>query len=115
MQHDVFESANICNANDDTNFIFYSGIYTENGIYFNDGLSTSKGAISAGGVWFPNARAINNSGVFVYGNYRLSTATPYYKDTQTLNVREMRWTNSSIQQDNSSWMAAARVVRCQME
>lgn len=115
MQHDVFESANICNANDDTNFIFYSGIYNENGIYFNDGLSTSKGAISAGGVWFPNARAINNSGVFVNGNYRLSTATPYYKDTQTLNVREMRWTNSSIQQDNSSWMAAARVVRCQME
>lgn len=115
MQHDVFESANICNANDDTNFRFYSGIYNENGIYFNDGLSTSKGAISAGGVWFPNARAINNSGVFVNGNYRLSTATPYYKDTQTLNVREMRWTNSSIQQDNSSWMAAARVVRCQME
>lgn len=115
MQHDVFESANICNANDDTNFSFDSGIYNENGIYFNDGSSTSKGAISAGGVWFPNARAINNSGVFVNGNYRLSTATPYYKDTQTLNVREMRWTNSSIQQDNSSWMAAARVVRCQME
>ena len=115
MQHDVFESANICNANDDTNFSFDSEIYNENGIYFNDGSSTSKGDISAGGVWFPNARAINNSGVFVNGNYRLSTATPYYKDTQTLNVREMRWTNSSIQQDNSSWMAAARVVRCQME
>lgn len=115
MQHDVFESANICNANDDTNFSFYRGIYNENGIYFNDDLSTSKGAISAGGVWFPNARAINNSGVFVNGNYRLSTATPFYKDTQTLNVREMRWTSSSIQQDNSSWMSAARVVRCQME
>ena len=115
MQHDVFESANICNANDNTEYSFYNGIYNENGIYFKDESQTSKGTISAGGVWFPNARAINNSGVFVNGNYRLSTATPYYKDTQTLNVREMRWTNSSIQQDNSSWMAAARVVRCQME
>lgn len=120
MQHDVFESANICNANDNTEYSFYNGIYNENGIYFNDGLSTSKGAISAGGVWFPNSRAINSAGNFVNdnvndNNYRLSTATPYYKDTQTLNVREMRWTNSSIQQDNSSWMSAARVVRCQME
>lgn len=115
MQHDVFQSANICNANDGTSYTFYSGIYNSNGIYFNDGLSTSKGAISAGGVWFPNSRAIGSSGNFVNGNYRLSTATPFYKDTQTLNVREMRWTNSSIQQDNSSWMAAARVVRCQME
>lgn len=115
MQHDVFQSANICNANDGTSYTFYSGIYNSNGIYFNDGLSTSKGAISAGGVWFPNSRAIGSSGNFVNGNYRLSTATPFYKDTQTLNVREMRWTKSSIQQDNSSWMAAARVVRCQME
>lgn len=115
MQHDVFQSANICNANDNTNFSFFPGIYDENGIYFNDGLRTSKGAISAGGVWFPNSRAIGSSGNFVNGNYRLSTATPFYKDTQTLNVREMRWTKSSIQQDNSSWMAAARVVRCQME
>lgn len=115
MQHDVFESANICNANDDTSYSFNDGICTEDGIYFNDGLSTSKGVISAGGVWFPNSRAINNSGNFVNGNYRLSTATPYYKDTQILNVREMRWTNSSIQQDESSWMSAARVVRCQME
>lgn len=115
MQHDVFESANICNANDNTEYSFYDGIYNENGIYFKDRLQTSKGTISAGGVWFPNARAINNSGDFVNGNYRLSTATPYYKDTQTLNVREMRWTNSSIKQDNTSWMSAARVVRCQME
>lgn len=119
MQHDVFESANICNANDDKEYSFYHGIYNENGIYFKDGLQTSKGAISAGGVWFPNSRAINSAGNFVYdnndNNYRLSTATPYYKDTQTLNVREMRWTNSSIKQDNSSWMSAARVVRCQME
>lgn len=115
MQHDVFESANICNANDDTSYSFNDGICTEDGIYFNDGSSTSKGVISAGGVWFPNSRAINSAGNFVNGNYRLSIATPYYKDTQTLNVREMRWTNSSIQQDNSSWMSAARVVRCQME
>lgn len=115
MQHDVFESANICNANDNTSFTFYNEIYTTNGIYFYDGSQTSKGTISAGGVWFPNARAINNSGDFVNGNYRLSTATPFYKDTQTLNVREMRWTSFSIQQDNSSWMSAARVVRCQME
>lgn len=125
MQHDVFESANICNANDDTNFSFVSGIYNENGIYFNDDLSTSKGAISAGGVWFPNSRAINGAGNFVNdNNYRLSTATPYYNPggyewgiykPPYVNCREMRWTNSSIQQDNSSWMSAARVVRCQME
>lgn len=115
MQHDVFQSANICNANDGTSYTFGSGIYNSNGIYFNDGLRTSKGVISAGRVWFPNSRAIGSSGNFVNGNYRLSTATPFYKDTQTLNVREMRWTKSSIQQDNSSWMAAARVVRCQME
>lgn len=125
MQHDVFESANICNANDGTSFTFYHGIYDKNGIYFKDGLQTSKGTISAGGVWFPNARAINNTGVFVNGNYRLSTATPYYypggKDQwgnyipPYVNCREMRWTNSSIKQDESSWMAAARVVRCQME
>lgn len=126
MQHDVFESANICNANDGTSFTFGSGIYHDNGIYFNDGAWTSKGGtISAGGVWFPNARAIGSSGSFVSGNYRLSTATPYYypggKDQWEnyippyVNCREMRWTNSSIKQDESSWMAAARVVRCQME
>lgn len=116
MQHDVFESANICNANDDTNFSFDSGIYNENGIYFNDDLSTSKGDISAGGVWFPNARGIASDGKFAAaGSYRLSTATPYYGNTQTLNCREMKWTSTSIWQDNSSWMADGRVVRCQME
>lgn len=116
MQHDVFESANICNANDDTNFSFYYGIYNENGIYFNDGWSTSKGTISAGGVWFPNARGIASDGKFAAaGSYRLSTATPYYENTQTLNCREMKWTSTSIWQDNSSWMADGRVVRCQME
>lgn len=125
MQHDVFESANICNANDNTEYSFYNGIYNENGIYFNDDLSTSKGTISAGGVWFPNSRAINSAGNFVNdNNYRLSTATPYYNPggyewgiykPPYVNCREMRWTNSSIKQDNTSWMAAARVVRCQME
>lgn len=116
MQHDVFESANICNANDGTSYTFYSGIYNSNGIYFNDDLSTSKGTISAGGVWFPNARGIASDGKFAAaGSYRLSTATPYYKDTQTLNCREMKWTSTSIWQDNSSWMADGRVVRCQME
>lgn len=116
MQHDVFESANICNANDDTNFSFYNGIYNENGIYFNDDLRTSKGAISAGGVWFPNARGIASDGKFAaVGAYRLSTATPFYKDSQTLNCREMKWSSTLIWQDNSSWMADGRVVRCQME
>ena len=116
MQHDVFESANICNANDDTNFSFHYGIYNENGIYFNDDLSTSKGAISAGGVWFPNARGIASDGKFAaVGAYRLSTATPFYKDSQTLNCREMKWSSTWIRQDNSSWMADGRVVRCQME
>lgn len=116
MQHDVFESANICNANDDTDFSFYYGIYNENGIYFNDDLRTSKGAISAGGVWFPNARGIASDGKFAAaGAYRLSTATPFYKDSQTLNCREMKWSSTLIRQDNSSWMADGRVVRCQME
>lgn len=116
MQHDVFESANICNANDDTNFSFYYGIYNENGIYFNDDLRTSKGTISAGGVWFPNARGIASDGKFAAaGAYRLSTATPFYKDSQTLNCREMKWSSTLIWQDNSSWMADGRVVRCQME
>lgn len=116
MQHDVFESANICNANDDREYSFYDGIYNENGIYFKDGFETSKGTISAGGVWFPNARGIASDGKFAAaGSYRLSTATPYYKDTQTLNCREMKWTSTSIWQDNSSWMADGRVVRCQME
>lgn len=116
MQHDVFQSANICNANDDTDFSFYYGIYNENGIYFNDDLRTSKGAISAGGVWFPNARGIASDGKFAAaGAYRLSTATPFYKDSQTLNCREMKWSSTLIRQDNSSWMADGRVVRCQME
>lgn len=116
MQHDVFESANICNANDDTKFSFHYGIYNENGIYFNDDLRTSKGAISAGGVWFPNARGIASDGKFAaVGAYRLSTATPFYKDSQTLNCREMKWSSTWIRQDNSSWMADGRVVRCQME
>lgn len=116
MQHDVFESANICNANDETSFTFISsGIYTDNGIYFYDDLMTSKGTISAGGVWFPNARAIASNGNFATGAYRLSTATPFYKDNQTLNCREIRWTDNSIQQKESSWMADGRVVRCQME
>lgn len=116
MQHDVFESANICNANDDTNFSFHYGIYNENGIYFNDDLRTSKGAISAGGVWFPNARGIASDGKFAaVGAYRLSTATPFYKDSQTLNCREMKWSSTWIRQYNSSWMADGRVVRCQME
>lgn len=116
MQHDVFESANICNANDNTSFTFYNGIYTTNGIYFYDGSQTSKGTISAGGVWFPNARGIASDGKFAAaGAYRLSTATPYYENTQKLNCREMKWTSTSICQDNSSWMADGRVVRCQME
>ena len=116
MQHDVFESANICNANDGTKYTFHDGIYNSNGIYFNDGLSTSKGVISAGGVWFPNARGIASDGMFAAaGTYRLSTATPFYKDSQTLNCREMKWSSTSIGQDNSSWMADGRVVRCQME
>lgn len=117
MQHDVFESANICNANDGTSFTFGSGIYHDNGIYFNDGAWTSKGGtISAGGVWFPNARGIASDGKFAAaGAYRLSTATPFYKDSQTLNCREMKWSSTSICQDNSSWMADGRVVRCQME
>lgn len=116
MQHDVFESANICNANDGTSFTFGSGINNADGIYFNDGSWTSKGAISAGGVWFPNARGIASDGKFAAaGAYRLSTATPYYENTQKLNCREMRWTSTSICQDNSSWMADGRVVRCQME
>lgn len=114
MQHDVFESANICNANDDTKFYINNPGDTSWGLYFDDSKSTNKGTIVADGVWFPNSKAINSTGVFVSDNYRLSTATPFYSDG-VLNVREIRWTGNSIQQNHSSWMAAGRVVRCQME
>lgn len=117
MQHNVFESANICDANDENPYQLknYSHAW---GIFLEDGM-TAKGTVSAGGVWFPNAGAINSNGVFVMTENRLSTATPF-SSGGNLNMREMRWVKSygdyyQIRQYHNSWMAAARVVRCQME
>ena len=131
MQHNVFESANICQSNGETTYNIERNnyIYNANGIYFTDDMK-AMGTISAGGVWFPNARGIDSNGNFSNGNYRLSTATPFSSDNNTLNTREMRWKSIwvsgswgtsgyntyQIQQNNSNnWMVDGRVVRCQME
>lgn len=117
MQHDVFESANICNSVDETQFTINNAGDTLWGLYFDNSKSTNKGTIVADGVWFPNSKAINSAGSFVSGNYRLSTAAPFYTTDGgvKLNVREIRWTGNSIRQYQSSWMADGMVVRCQME
>ena len=125
MQHNVFETANVCKANDETTYTFRQpnrqyGIYLAEDVY-------SKGYIRTTGMWFPNARAINSAGNYVDSNYRLSTATPY----SGIGTREMRWwtndggANYSIQQNSNhydngnpvanNWMSDGRVVRCQME
>ena len=128
MQHDVFQSAYICECNNpkvtDTNKHEYKLSNCNNywGIYFNDKVYSDykQRLISAGGVWFPNASAIKSNGEFdKYGISRLSTSTPYYSGTD-LSAREMRWWGFSgdsytIQPNNTSWMGDAMVVRCQME
>lgn len=122
MQHDVFESAEICNSNDQGTFTISGRTYNSNGVYFIDGMS-AKGTISAGGLWFPNSRAINSAGSFTNdGNHRVSTATPF-SSGNNLNTREIRWWSEGnrnkyyrIQQnEDNNWMVDARVVRCQME
>lgn len=130
MQHDVFESANICQSNEEDFYNIERNNYTydANGIYFTNGM-TAMGTISAGGVWFPNARGIDSNGNFSSAdNYRLSTATPFSSGNTTLNTREMRWEKTEagrpwdnydtykVQQNNdNNWMVDGRVVRCQME
>lgn len=134
MQHDVFESANICQSNAETAYDIGGNNYTynENGIYFTDGMK-AMGTISAGGVWFPNARFITSTGDFSSAdNYRLSTATPFSSGNNTLNTREMRWEktktwswsnydgykvwqNHGESSLDANWMVDGRVVRCQME
>ena len=122
MQHNVFETANVCTANDETTYTFRQP-YRKYGIYLAEDVY-SKGYIRTTGMWFPNARAINSAGNYVDSNYRLSTATPY----SGIGTREMRWwtddggANYSIQQNSnryvnvaSNWMSDGRVVRCQME
>ena len=122
MQHDVFESAKICNSNDQGTFTISGRTYNSNGVYFIDGMS-AKGTISAGGLWFPNSRAINSAGSFTNdGNHRVSTATPFSSGND-LNTREIRWWSEGnrnkyyrIQQNqDNNWMVDGRVVRCQME
>ena len=93
----------------------------------------AMGTISAGGVWFPNARFITSTGDFSSAdNYRLSTATPFSSGNNTLNTREMRWEktktwswsnydgykvwqNHGESSLDANWMVDGRVVRCQME
>ncbi len=133
MQHDVFETANICNSNDNNSFTVYNYYYNawnyqyyneRFGIYLQDGMR-AKGNIFASGIWFPNSGVIEKDGGYFNtstGNQgRVSTATPMYHGTaNNLNMREIRWTRTndsyySIQQYDSSYMSEARVVRCQME
>ncbi len=125
MQHNVFETANVCTANDETTYRFRQP-NRQYGIYLAEDVH-SMGYIRTTGMWFPNARAINSAGNYVDSNYRLSTATPY----SGIGTREMRWwtndggTNYSIQQNSNhyendnpvanNWMSDGRVVRCQME
>ena len=122
MQHDVFESANICQANEESRYAFDRE--NEYGIYFDNFTAIDgRGYAVAGGIWFPNARAMNSVGEFDGTNYRLSTATPFSGKAS----REIRWEKGTaenwpyngvyrIEQDNgNNWMSDGRVVRCQME
>ncbi len=124
MQHDVFESAEICAANEDTQYRIDKsndyGIYFDNSTYVYYSNGARKGYAIAEGIWFPNSGAIRSPGSFVWNqnnqyNHRLSTATPF----SGTNMREIRWWPSDnryvIQENHGSWMSAGRVVRCQME
>lgn len=120
MQHDVFESANICRSNFEDQYSFSKN--NEYGVCFVDGMNI-YGTVNAGGVWFPNSVATDKDGNFTDRNtFRLSSAAPYYStDGGTkLNTREIRWWKNNsrytIQQNhNGNWMMDGRVVRCQME
>jgi len=88
------------------------------GIYFDDSIYINgRGYAVAGGIWFPNSGVIGSGGSFILTgeNNRLSTATPF----SGWSTREIRWGKTgsgyNIQQHNSSYMSAGRVVRCQME
>ena len=135
MQHDVFMSGHICAADHDLQFSFNKendyGIYLYNGLtitqrtndndYNNQygGWVGKQTAASAGGIWFPNARAMNSNGLYNSSNsYRLSSATPFSGESS----REIRWWDNygeyRIQQNHGNdqnWMSDGRVVRCQME
>ena len=142
MQHNVFESANICEANNSKSYQLNGYEYTSKetniynkdyGIYLHNGLS-AMGNIESTGVWFPNSGYINSDGDFKLNNEdpvaRVSTATPF-SNGNILNCREMRWVRHSeregfiwdrydrytyrFSQNNDTSMADARVVRCQME
>lgn len=119
MQHNVFESANICDANED--YIYELRNYKHYwGIYLKDGM-TAKGTVSAGGVWFPNSRTMESTGSFGHGRgHRLSTATPCYTDGSSFMTRMIVWKNSNgsytlQEMHTDNWTTDAKVVRCQME
>ena len=121
MQHDVFQSANICDSNKETEFTYWFNPMYDNWIHFTDGIAGGFGDVSTSGIWFPNGGAINYNGYFVWNpGHRLSTACPF----AGTNVREIRWWVSGnsyrIQQKNSNagnnnFMSSGRTVRCQME
>ena len=135
MQHNVFKSANICEADNDgwahtmhgymwTSANANYGVWFDDTSYMTDPNGQRKPNIISSGVWFPNAGYINASGTFVTdrGTSRVSTATPYYSggSPKVLRSREMRWylngNSYMFEQDNdSNTQADARVVRCQME
>lgn len=134
MQHNVFKSANLCEADYSSTFRFNNdndfGIHLYNDLDVQNAqrLDNDPGPdyawykVSSGSLWFPNCGAIENSGNFIWSpGHRLSTATPF----AGTNVREIRWWQSSdntymIQEkhsnkDNYNLMSSGRVVRCQME
>lgn len=135
MQHNVFKTANICEADSDGwahtmhGYMWTSpnaqyGVWFDNSSYMTDPDGRRKPNIMTSGVWFPNSGYINNSGSFTIdsGTSRVSTATPYYAggSPSVLRSREMRWSRNvnyyMFEQDNdSNTQADARVVRCQME
>ena len=130
MQHDVFKSANICEANYTSTFRFTCsndfGIYipdrmeviNSNRLEGDTGTLWGRYEAVSGGIWFPNSGALRDIGEFAGTNHRIATATPFAGKA----MREIRWYRENtydntylIRQDNSTGMAAGRVVRCQME
>lgn len=132
MQHDVFESANICKANDQDKYTFDRT--DEYGIYFDNSISIDgRGNAIAGGIWFPNSRGIDSECNYNDSEtYRLHTATAFESTGSSDASREIRWKKTEdrhwawidweyeyyyeIQQNTSNnWQTDGRVVRCQME
>lgn len=134
MQHDVFESANVCLANDESERAFARnneyGIYLENGLqmyewrFFNWRIWRN---VVSGNIWFPNSPAIASDGTYNSPDiFRLNTSTAFEGDTPDA-TREIRWRKERVnighesdayiiqQKNKENWQTDGRAVRCQME